>query len=113
MPSFLDFDAMMAERQPQMVTLRVFGEDVVIPRAIPASVVLMLLREDEAAPIPTSVLMDAGKAVFGKRLVAWLQRTDFSLDMLAELLKTTFELINGAPGQKAVTEDDCEAPRPN
>lgn len=113
---FVDFDQMIAEMRRERITFRVFGEDVSFPAQVPALVVLQLMRIPDGEGVPPEVLMYAAGQIFGAEVLEkWTNRSDFSMDMLAELLKAALRLINGdvLDERLSVTEDDVENGRKN
>lgn len=104
---YLDFDRMMAEREPEPVRVRAFGETVAVPGAIPAVLVLELMRYDEGEPIPAPALIRAAARLFGEAAVErWMNERNASLDALAELVRRTLALLSGESTEPEPLSED-------
>lgn len=107
---FHDFDQHMAAINKEHITLHIFGTDYMIPATMPAIVPLELSRYDDGDPVPPRAMMKIARVLFGeKTLNEWQMHQEFSVDMLGEVIKETFKLINGEEEDDtpaAVSEDD-------
>ncbi len=109
---FYDFDRQFSEMKRETITLRVFGEDYTIPASVPAIIPLELSRYEAEDGVPTKVMFKIVRVLFGDAtLDRWTVNPNFSADMLGEIIKTTFAMINGEdPTQtepEEVTEDSA------
>lgn len=108
MANFKNFDAMLAQMKHETIPFQIFGKNYEIKKRIPAVVVLEMARHEESEAIPNKVLIEAGMQIFGKAIMDDLcKHEDFSVDVLSEMIKWAFEVINGTEEEpEAVTEDD-------
>lgn len=106
---FHDFDQHMAAVNKEHLTLHLFGKDYTIPATMPAIVPLELARFDDGEPVPPRAMVKIARVLFGdKTLDEWEMHRDFTVDLLGEVIKETFKLINGEEEDEpvAVSEDD-------
>ncbi len=107
---FIDFDAARAEWNDEPLTMRAYGETFELPSAMPASVMLDVVRMqadngDEAEISVNDALSLLRRVVPADVLDKLLERDDFSTDDFGELVR----LIMGA----YMGGDVGEAPAPN
>lgn len=96
---YRDFDAAFAENQKEPVTLKIFGKVEELPAAMPAIVILKLMRMQkeygELGVVPEQELFDMATSIFGQgRLDEWCNK-GLDIDQLGALLKWTMEQYRG------------------
>lgn len=86
MSRFYDFDAARAERQAEPPpTMRAFGEDVELPRSVPAAIHLAAARRGDQ-PITLALLVELlGFLVGAERIERWLAENDLDEDDVRDL----------------------------
>lgn len=106
---FIDFDRQFAQMQHDTITIQLFGKQYTVPAIIPAVVPLELARYDDQKAVPTKVILRAARLIFGDALDEWATHPEFSSDMLGDVIKGVFKMINGdADGDaEEITEDDA------
>lgn len=114
---FKDFDRQFAQMRRDTITLRLFGKDYVFPAVIPAFIPLEMARYEDESEVPPKVMLRAARVMFGDDVLAeWSGHAEFSVNMLGQVIKVAFEMINGTDEgdePEGVTEDDGEGTHPN
>lgn len=112
MVKFHDFDKQFSEMKHETMSIHMFGKDYSFEAKIPAWVPLELSRQEEGEEVSGLVMFKAARDIFGKETVAeWKKLPNFSMDMLSEVIKVVFQMINGTleDEPQEVSEDDVGA----
>ena len=105
---YKDFDKMFSEIHHDTTSLKVYGKFYTIEKAIPAEFVLELAKYENTEDIPETLLIKTGRRIFGeKALKEWCNHSDFTADMLGEIIKWAFTEIMGK-GEDEEEEEDFE-----
>lgn len=104
-----DFDAFWSELKREPVTVRVFGEEHSLPPALPAAVMLRVLRLQQehgaATNVPQHELHALAEDLFGaERLGAWLAR-GLDVEQLAHLVTWAMSAYGGEAAAGGAGED--------
>lgn len=110
---YRDFDAFFAEQEREPVTFKLFGETHELPPALPATVVLKLIRMQkeygQMGQVPHADLLEMAVSIFGDdRVNKWCEQ-GLDVEMLGELLKWVMETYMG--GRKEEDEGNKKAPK--
>ena len=110
---YKDFDAMFAEMNHETIPFKAFGKIYEIPKKIPASVVLEMARREKDDTLDNVFLFKTAAAIFGQKCLDELTaHTEFSAEMLSEMIRWAFQAINGKTDDddlEELTEDDTGA----
>jgi len=107
MAGFYDFDAARAARKASGPVLRAFGEDVVLPPAMPAAYYLLRARAILAQDLTVPMMVEQLVPFVGHRIDVWLdENPDLDLDDLADLMRNCVRLI----AQETPPQGEAEAP---
>lgn len=102
----LNFDKFIAEHNKEQVEITVYGKVYKVPCEIPAIVPVMMARaeQDANAVLSSRMIIKAADSLFGTEAVNEFCDHGMTGPMLTELVKRTFDAINGK-----VDEDEDEA----
>lgn len=102
----LNFDKFIAEHNKEQVEITVYGKVYKVPCEIPAIVPVMMARaeQDANAVLSSQMIIKAADSLFGTEAVNEMCNHGMTAPMLTELVKRTFDAINGK-----VDEDEDEA----
>lgn len=106
---FRSFDSFISEMQHETVSFEMFGKTYEFEKRMPALVPLELAKYDTDAVIPRAVLNRAALQIFGEKTLSDLcAHPAFTIDVLDELIRWAFQVINGIGETESieVTEDD-------
>lgn len=107
---FKNFDKQFSQMRRDTITLRIFDKDYVFPAVIPALIPLEMARYEGEDNVPASVMLRAARVMYGDEALSdWSHHASFDTEMLGEVIKTTFEMINGqddGDAPEGLTEDD-------
>lgn len=113
MTRYRDFDAFWTESQGEPLVVRVFGVEHHLPPAMPASVMIYVLRmqaegADPDSALPVQAVLHLSEALFGvSRMQSWLDR-GLTVDQLGDLIKWVMEQYQGG----ASPQGNRKAPAP-
>lgn len=110
---FRSFDSFISEMKHETASFEMFGKTYEFEKRMPAILPLELARYDDEDGIPPRVMFKSAYAIFGKATIDDLcKHPGFDLEVLGELLKWAFDVINGKESAEVVelTEDDTAAP---
>lgn len=103
---FIDFDAARAEREKEPVLLRAYGMDFELPAALPAALVLDIMRLEEERGSGAEVSARESERLLRRIIPAsvldtLLEQDDFSLPDLQDLLERVMHVYTGGAGNSA------------
>lgn len=102
---FKDFDAFFAEQNRENVKFKMFGEEHILPPALPAKLVLKLIRlSDEhnaTSEIPQKDLAELCLAVVGEKTFEELCDKGMDIEQMSVLLEWVMQAYNLQSGKKA------------
>ena len=107
----LDFDAFMAEKNREYVTVTVYGREYRVRREIPALMPILMARAgEETSPEEAGLaVLRCGDILFGREAVDAFCRAGMSCGELSELIQKTFCLITGEeredPDEETLTDE--------
>lgn len=109
---YKDFDAMFDEMTVEKVSFKAFGKMYSIDKAMPASIVLEMARQEKGGSISSEFLFRAARSIFGDDILNEISANKgFTVAKLEQLIKWAFETINGGDTTDAeeeeITEDDA------
>lgn len=112
---FRNFDKFIAELKHETASFAMFGKTYTFEKKMPAVIPLQLAKYGDEDDIPPRIIFQAARQIFGENTVKELEaHPAFSLDVLTELIRWAFDVINGKDESEeepvAVTEDDTAAP---
>lgn len=112
---FHDFDKQFSEMKRETMTIKMFGREYSFIAKIPAWLPLELSRQEESEEVSNFIMFKAAREIFGEATVKeWRKLPDFDANMLATVIQTVFQMINGTfEGDEApseVSEDDMGKP---
>jgi hypothetical protein len=112
MDRYIDFDKARAERKQEPLTLLVYGVEYALPPAMPASLLLDMIRMEEGKQhsdeLTYAEMVDILNQILSKDVLAPIvAHDDFSIEDLANLLRTVMQMYTGAASESG------EAPAPN
>jgi hypothetical protein len=115
---FIDFDATRAERENESITLQAFGETFDLPGAMPASVLLDIVRMTDARGDDADMTVSESVELL-RRMVPptvldpLLDRDDFTTEDLFDLVKLVVGAYAGESGETPAPnrEQRRQAPR--
>ena len=93
----LDFDAFMAEKNAEYVTVTVYGKPYRVQREIPAMMPIMMARanEDTTAEEAGLAVLRCGDVLFGREAIDLFCAKGMSAEDMSLLIQKTFRLISG------------------
>lgn len=102
-----DFDQFFAEKKKEPVTLTIFGETHELAPALPAMVMLELIRmqkkHGDMGEVPESELISLALTIFSEELFEHLCKKGLDVEQLGELIKWAMSVYTGK------SLDDSEA----
>lgn len=110
---FRSFDSFISEMKHETASFEMFGKTYEFEKRMPALVPLELANYDAGAIAPKAVIVKAARMIFGDNTIDDLKENPaFTTEVLDELLKWAFEVINGIVEAEPVelTEDDTATP---
>ena len=112
---FHDFDKQFSEMKRETMTIKMFGREYSFIAKIPAWLPLELSRQEEGEEVSNFIMFKAAREIFGDEAVKSFQKIpDFDTNMLATVIQTVFQMINGTfEGEEEsseVSEDDMGEP---
>ncbi len=112
---FVDFDAARAERRREPVVVRLFGRDWELPPALPARVVVDVIRYHRQGRKDTDLTLAEVMSLMGQivpeaTLEQWLAG-GLDEDEYGELLAVLMQVYRGASGSEAIA--NVFAPEPS
>jgi hypothetical protein len=101
---FIDFDAAREERADEPLVLRAYGETFELPGAMPASVLLDVVRWQEERGDDGDLTVADSVSILRRMLPedvldALLERPDFSTDDLSDLVRLVAGAYSGEAGE--------------
>ena len=116
---FKDFDAFFAEQKREPLRFRLFGEEHELPPALPAGVMLEILRlqaearlrgEDPAtARVPDDAVLRMAEALFGRERLDALVAKGLDVEQMAEIIRWAVQAYRAGGQGNATTPPAVEA----
>jgi len=101
---FRDLDAFLNEIKKEPIEIVVFGKKHKLPAALPAYIMMDILRiqAENGGELPSHEILNLADKFFGREVMeGWLKKDDFSMELLAELIRWTIAEYSG--GEVPVT----------
>ncbi len=106
MQDMLDFDRFLAEKEKEMLPVRVMGKVYEVRPEIPAMVPILMARSEEMGEgDATRLVLRAADALFGKEAMDEMAEKGLSVDELAELVRQVFARIQREGEAQEVPDD--------
>lgn len=105
---FKDFDEFWSERNVEPLKVKVFGKVYTLPGAIPASVVLALLRAqaEGVQELQPSAVLTLAESLFGKSVLdEWLAQ-GMQLDQLVDVIRWVTDQYGQRIKQQSEVDSD-------
>jgi hypothetical protein len=111
---YLDFDAFRREHEKEPMIVHIFDKDYELPASLPASVMVRILRlqAENGGELPAHEVIFLAEKFMGETMLnELLERPDYSMEVMAEMIKEVIAAYSGgsvphARDQQVVTVND-------
>jgi len=95
---YLDFDAFRKETEKEPLIVKIFDKEYTLPADLPASVMVRILRlqHENGGELPAHEVIFLAEKFMGETMMAeLLDRNDYSMEVMAEMIKEIIAAYSG------------------